>query len=166
MNGPFLWSLFLCHFGGNLLCYLHRVALVRHQQQYRQPLQGAQVEQLQIVVPQFDLLAEDMGEKVVDVRKDTIDGLKRDRLVTVQEAVDLPAVVRVVGNRAEAVVFRNAGQIAFPVVLTQGLDIPRDKRLDAPAAAQRLPDPLVDSRSHAQVGLSLFTVLAGMAVSV
>lgn len=22
MNGPFLWSLFLCHFGGNLLCYL------------------------------------------------------------------------------------------------------------------------------------------------
>ena len=25
MNGPFLWSLFLCHFGGNLLCYLQQV---------------------------------------------------------------------------------------------------------------------------------------------
>ena len=124
-------------------------------------MQGAQVEQLQIVVAQFDLLAEDMGEKIVDVRKDTIDGLKRNRLVTVQETVDLPAVVRVVRNRAEAVVFRNAGQIAFPVVLTQGLDIPRDERLDAPAAAQRLPDPLVDGRSHAQIGAFSFHCFSG-----
>ena len=62
---------------------------------------------MQIVVSQLDLLAEDMGEKVVDVRKDALGRLERNRLVTVQEAVDLPAVVRVVGNRAEAVVFRN-----------------------------------------------------------
>ena len=124
-------------------------------------MQGAQVEQLQIIVPQFDLLAEDMSEKVVDVRKDAIGGLKGNRLVTVQETVDLPAVVRVVGNRAKAVVFRNAGQIAFPVVLTQGLDIPRDERLDAPAAAQRLPDPLVDGRSHAQIGAFSFHCFSG-----
>ena len=51
---------------------------------------------MQIIVPQFDLLAEDMSEKVVDVRKDAIGGLKGNRLVTVQETVDLPAVVRVV----------------------------------------------------------------------
>ena len=30
---------------------------------------------MQIIVPQFDLLAEDMSEKVVDVRKDAIGGL-------------------------------------------------------------------------------------------
>lgn len=101
-------------------------------------MQGAQVEQLQIVVPQFDLLTEDMSKKVVDVRKDTLHRLKRNRLVTVQKTVDLPAIVRVVGNRAEAVVFRDASQIAFPVILTQGFDIPRNKRFDAPAAAQRL----------------------------
>ena len=124
-------------------------------------MQGAQVEQLQIVVPQFDLFAENMGEKVVDVRKDAIGRLEGNRLVTVQETVDLPAGVCVVGNRAEAVVFRNAGQIAFPVVLTQGLDISRDKRLDAPAAAQRLPDPLVDGRSHAQVGAFSFHCFSG-----
>ena len=124
-------------------------------------MQGAPVEQLQIVVSQLDLLAEDMGEKVVDVRKDALGRLERNRLVTVQEAVDLPALVRVVVNRAEAVVFRNTGQIAFPVVLPQGLDIPRDKRLDAPAAAQRLPNPLVDSRSHAQVGAFSFHCFSG-----
>lgn len=95
------------------------------------------------------------------MRKDALGGLEENRLVTVQETVDLPAVVRVVGNRAKAVVFRNTGQIAFPVVLTQGLDIPRDERLDAPAAAQRLPNPLVDSRSHAQVGAFSFHCFSG-----
>ena len=102
-----------------------------------------------------------MGEKVVDVRKDTIDRLEGNRLVTVQETVDLPAIIRVVGNRAEAVVFRNACQIAFPVVLPKRLDIPRDERLDAPAAAQRLPDPLVDGRSHTQVGAFSFHCFSG-----
>ena len=102
-----------------------------------------------------------MGEKVVDVRKDALGRLEGNRLVSVQETVDLPAVVRVVGNRAKAVVFRNAGQIAFPVVLTKRLDIPRDERLDAPAAAQRLPNPLVDGRSHAQVGAFSFHCFSG-----
>lgn len=86
------------------------------------------------------------------MRKDALGGLEGNRLVTVQETVDLPAVVRVVGNRAKAVVFRNTGQIAFPVVLTQGLDIPRQEDLDAPAAAQRLLNPLVDGCSHAKIG--------------
>lgn len=83
-----------------------------------------------------------MGEKVVDVRKDALGRLEGNRLVTVQETVDLPAVVRVVGNRAESVVLRDPGQVILPEILTQGLDIPRDERLDAPAAAQRLPDRL------------------------
>ena len=68
--------------------------------------------------------------------------LEGDRFVTIQKAVDLPPVVRVVGNRAESVVLRNAGQVILPEILAQGLDIPRQEDLDAPAAAQRLLNPL------------------------
>ena len=66
-----------------------------------------------------------------------------------------------VGNRAESVVLRDPGQVILPEILTQGLDIPRDERLDAPAAAQRLPDPLVDGRSHTQVGAFSFHCFSG-----
>lgn len=34
MNGPFLWSLFLCHFGGNLFCYLHIIHLSGEDSRY------------------------------------------------------------------------------------------------------------------------------------
>ena len=87
--------------------------------------------------------------------------LEGNRFVAVQETVDLPPVVRVVGNRAESVVLRNAGQVILPEILTQGLDIPRQEGLDAPAAAQRLQNPLVDGCSHAQIGRAGLFPLSG-----
>ena len=133
---------------GGLAC----IALAGDQQQNGQPLQGPQVEQLQIVIPHLDLLAEDVRQKAADVREIPFGRLEGDRFVTIQKAVDLPPVVRVVGNRAESVVLRNAGQVILPEILAQGLDIPRQEDLDAPAAAQRLLNPLVDGCSHAKIG--------------
>ena len=93
-----------------------------------------------------------MRQKAADVREIPFGRLEGDRFVTIQKAVDLPPVVRVVGNRAESVVLRNAGQVILPEILAQGLDIPRQEGLDAPAAAQRLLNPLVDGCSHAKIG--------------
>jgi hypothetical protein len=58
-----------------------------------------------------------MGEELPDVRKLALDWHGRDRLVAIQKAVNLPAVVRVVGDSAKPVVFRDFGEIVLTEIL-------------------------------------------------
>lgn len=95
------------------------------------------VKQLQVVIAQLDLFAEDMGKELPDVRKFALDGCGRDWLVTIQKTVYLPAIIRVAGDGTETVVLWDFGDIILAEILPQRFDIPRHVFFLKPACTGR-----------------------------
>lgn len=93
-----------------------------------------------------------MRKKLPDVRKLTLDGSSRDRLVTIQKTVYLSLIVRVTGHGAETVVLQDFGDIVLAEILPQRFYIPRDQCFDILPVAQGQEHPFENGRAYAQVG--------------
>lgn len=106
-------------------CGFSRVAFLRHKQKYREFLQWLCVEQLQVVKPQFILIAEDMAYKSRNGRPLSRPGSVADGRVAVEERADDGIISDVGGNTAEPVIFRYVGKKVLAVVLSDSLDAPR-----------------------------------------